>query len=276
MTHIRKPPAASLLDFAHALADLSATPILRHFRKPLAVHNKAEDGAFDPVTVADRAAERAIRAAIAKNFPEHGILGEELAPLAGTGRYQWVVDPIDGTRAFIMGSQQYVTEASPASGSKQNHVLLAYYVTPQYTASSAISLEPRTRMVNTQALLTTPDRIEQVPYDHTTIETEVKLLGSRSFAHYAIEALDLLDDPEFNPRRHAQQEEAAGAEAEGPPAEGFQAFMAEYVYPIAAWVPDFLAGRDRPRQSGPSGRRARSVRAADRARECASIPCSAI
>jgi histidinol phosphatase-like enzyme (inositol monophosphatase family) len=109
VTHIRKPPAASLLDFAHALADLSATPILRHFRKPLAVHNKAKDGAFDPVTVADRAAERAIRAAIAKKYPEHGILGEELAPLEGAGRYQWVVDPIDGTRAFIMGSPLWGT-----------------------------------------------------------------------------------------------------------------------------------------------------------------------
>lgn len=106
---MRKPSTASLLNFAHALADQSATVILRHFRKPIAVHNKAEGGAFDPVTVADRAAERAIRAAIAKKFPEHGILGEELAPLDGAGRYQWVVDPIDGTRAFIMGSPLWGT-----------------------------------------------------------------------------------------------------------------------------------------------------------------------
>jgi len=105
----RKPSAADLLDFAHALADLSGAAILRHFRRPIVVRNKSGTAAFDPVTVADRAAERAIRAAIAKRFQEHGILGEEFAPRAGTSRYQWVVDPIDGTRAFIMGSPLWGT-----------------------------------------------------------------------------------------------------------------------------------------------------------------------
>jgi len=140
-----------------------------------------------------------------------------------------LVKVLQRRRSLILGTVAATTIAS---------AFLAYYLTPQYTASSAISLEPRTRMVNTQAVLATPDRIEQLPYDHTTIATEVKLLGSRSFAHYAIEALDLLDDPEFNSVLRAQQEEAAGAEAGGAPAGGFQTFMAEYVYPIAEWVPD--------------------------------------
>jgi myo-inositol-1(or 4)-monophosphatase len=73
------------------------------------VKNKASGTGYDPVTAADQAAERAIRAAIAKSYPDHGILGEEFAAVRGAGRYRWVVDPIDGTRAFIMGSPLWGT-----------------------------------------------------------------------------------------------------------------------------------------------------------------------
>ena len=65
--------------------------------------NKAGLAAFDPVTAADRAAERAIRKAIAARYPDHGIVGEEFGTVAGAGRFRWVIDPIDGTRAFIIG-----------------------------------------------------------------------------------------------------------------------------------------------------------------------------
>jgi myo-inositol-1(or 4)-monophosphatase len=104
-----KPKAEDLLRFAHHLADLSAAAILPYFRRSLRVTNKDPGTGFDPVTAADRAAERAIRAAIAKRFPDHGILGEEYAATDGAGRHQWVVDPIDGTRAFIMGSPLWGT-----------------------------------------------------------------------------------------------------------------------------------------------------------------------
>jgi myo-inositol-1(or 4)-monophosphatase len=100
---------AGLIDFAHTLADLSGPAILRYFRRSIAVNNKAEGRAFDPVTAADRAAERVIRAAIAKRFPDHGILGEEFAARPGAGRFQWVLDPIDGTRTFITGSPLWGT-----------------------------------------------------------------------------------------------------------------------------------------------------------------------
>ena len=96
------------IDFAHVLADSSADAILPYFRKPLSVTNKAGAG-FDPVTPADRAAERAIRKAIKARFPQHGIIGEEYADVAGEGRYRWLIDPIDGTRAFITGSPLWGT-----------------------------------------------------------------------------------------------------------------------------------------------------------------------
>jgi len=76
----------------------------------MAVRNKAgSEAGYDPVTAADRAAERALRAAISKRFPEHGIIGEEFPPRSGAGSHQWVIDPIDGTRAFIMGSPLWGT-----------------------------------------------------------------------------------------------------------------------------------------------------------------------
>ncbi|MBS0243696.1 MAG: histidinol-phosphatase, partial [Proteobacteria bacterium] len=103
MSASERVSAAALLETAHALADASGKAALRYFRKPLAVDNKAGKGAFDPVTEADRGAERAIRKVLAKRHPEHGILGEELGEQVSGSPYTWVIDPIDGTRAFITG-----------------------------------------------------------------------------------------------------------------------------------------------------------------------------
>jgi myo-inositol-1(or 4)-monophosphatase len=64
---------------------------------------------FDPVTAADRGAERAIRALIEVRHPDHGIEGEEYGSRAGAGRFVWSLDPIDGTRAFICGLPGWTT-----------------------------------------------------------------------------------------------------------------------------------------------------------------------
>jgi histidinol phosphatase-like enzyme (inositol monophosphatase family) len=103
------PAFSTLLEFAHQLADISGTIIRPYFRKPLAVANKGQKGSFDPVTKADRAAERAIRHTIKKRWPAHGLIGEELGSAGENRRFRWVVDPIDGTRAFIMGSPLWGT-----------------------------------------------------------------------------------------------------------------------------------------------------------------------
>src|SRR5882724_2989225 len=83
-------------------ADAAATRTLAGFRTPLAVENKWQTG-FDPVTAADKDAEIAIRAVLSKRFPDHGIIGEEWDPKASAGEFDWIIDPIDGTRAFISG-----------------------------------------------------------------------------------------------------------------------------------------------------------------------------
>ncbi|CDZ70382.1 Histidinol-phosphate phosphatase HisN, inositol monophosphatase family [Neorhizobium galegae bv. orientalis] len=89
-------------DFFHALADAAKAETLPRFRTGLSVVNK-EQGGFDPVTEGDRAAETAIRALITERFPEHGILGEEHGNVGLDREHVWVIDPIDGTRAFISG-----------------------------------------------------------------------------------------------------------------------------------------------------------------------------
>ncbi|HHY49477.1 MAG TPA: histidinol-phosphatase [Alphaproteobacteria bacterium] len=83
-------------------ADVAAAITLPRFRADIAVDNKWAEG-FDPVTEADREAELAIRDAIGKRFPDHGIVGEEWDAKSTAGDFVWVVDPIDGTRAFITG-----------------------------------------------------------------------------------------------------------------------------------------------------------------------------
>lgn len=91
-----------LLAFADTLADAARAAILPYFRNDAGCDDKG-GGVFDPVTEADRASERAMRALIAEHFPEHGVLGEEFAETPSRSGYQWVLDPIDGTRAFVSG-----------------------------------------------------------------------------------------------------------------------------------------------------------------------------
>lgn len=88
--------------FFDAIAEAAAAETLPRFRIPVAIDNKQASG-FDPVTEADRAAEKAIRQLITESYPEHGILGEEHGDVGLDRDYVWVIDPIDGTRAFISG-----------------------------------------------------------------------------------------------------------------------------------------------------------------------------
>lgn len=89
--------------FLHRLADAAGSASLPYFRAQTAIDNKSAEGGFDPVTIADREAEQAMRDLIAAEFPDHGVLGEEFAAVTGNGRFEWVIDPIDGTRSFIAG-----------------------------------------------------------------------------------------------------------------------------------------------------------------------------
>jgi len=89
---------------AHGLADAARAAILPWFRlTDLAVHHKGGE-VFDPVTQADKAAESAMRAALARWRPNDGIMGEEFGESASQNGLTWVLDPVDGTRGFICGT----------------------------------------------------------------------------------------------------------------------------------------------------------------------------
>ncbi len=88
------------LALAVDLADAAGEAIRPYFRQPLAVDDKPD---LSPVTVADRAAEMAMRRLIAERCPTHGIIGEEFGPERADAEFVWVLDPIDGTKSFISG-----------------------------------------------------------------------------------------------------------------------------------------------------------------------------
>jgi myo-inositol-1(or 4)-monophosphatase len=96
----------SLIEFSSFVTDLathSGRAILPFFRTALSVGDKSSGADFDPVTEADRAGESVMRHMIRQHFPGHGINGEEFGIENGDAEYVWVLDPIDGTRAFMSG-----------------------------------------------------------------------------------------------------------------------------------------------------------------------------
>lgn len=104
------------LSFAHRLADLSGETILPWFRQQHDIVNKDNQGAFDPVTQGDRAGEEIMRKAIEAEWPDHGIVGEEFGIRDGSSDLRWILDPIDGTRGFIIGLPVWGTLIGLAAG----------------------------------------------------------------------------------------------------------------------------------------------------------------
>lgn len=92
--------AESLMQAANEAATIAAEFAMRHYRAGVAIEMKG-DGS--PVTIADRGAEEAVRAWLAQRFPGDAVLGEEYGERAGSSGRRWIVDPIDGTKAFVRG-----------------------------------------------------------------------------------------------------------------------------------------------------------------------------
>jgi myo-inositol-1(or 4)-monophosphatase len=106
-----------LTEFALELARAAGTAILPHFRRNAPIDVKDHD-TWDPVTEGDRAGERAIRALIEKQYPTHGIIGEEYGVREGSSALTWILDPVDGTRAFVVGLPTWTTLIGLYEGGK--------------------------------------------------------------------------------------------------------------------------------------------------------------
>lgn len=94
------------LETAIELARLAGESTLVHFCRDVAVERKGDNS---PVTVADKQAEKLIRSRLQELYPDDAILGEEFGQQAGSSQYQWIIDPIDGTKSFISGVPLYST-----------------------------------------------------------------------------------------------------------------------------------------------------------------------
>ena len=101
-----EPTLRELLDVAIDAAYLAGRRTLAYFQTGIAPDLKADN---TPVTIADREAEEIVRRRIAEAFPDHAILGEEAGETEGRADYKWIVDPIDGTKAFVAGVPLYST-----------------------------------------------------------------------------------------------------------------------------------------------------------------------
>ena len=97
---------AGYLDFAMRLADAAGAVVREYYRATLTVETKAD---ASPVTIADREAEQALRAMIRATYPDHGIEGEEFPGERLEAEFVWRLDPIDGTKSFVVGRPLFGT-----------------------------------------------------------------------------------------------------------------------------------------------------------------------
>jgi myo-inositol-1(or 4)-monophosphatase len=181
--------SGDLVAFLDRLADAAGAAILPHFRSRLEVENKLDGAAFDPVTVADRAAEAAMRALIGAHHPGHGILGEEYGSERLDADDVWVLDPIDGTRSFITGLPVWGTLIGLKRGGRPALGMMAQPFTGERFAGDgrrawyrgpegerALSTRACARLADAVLFTTTPALFtaeERTAYDR--VESEVRL-----------------------------------------------------------------------------------------------------
>jgi histidinol phosphatase-like enzyme (inositol monophosphatase family) len=203
------PTHDSALDaFFAGLAQESATVILPFFRMHQSVSNKVTGEGFDPVTEADRAAEVVIRQRIKAEYPSHAIRGEEFGRENEGAEYEWIIDPIDGTRAFICGLPTWGTlvgltrHGRPVYGMmNQPHVgerfvgngTSAKLITAH--SQSVIAVRPCTRLADAFIATTSPRIIkgaEGEAYDRLEASCRLARYGTDCYA-YALLAAGQID-----------------------------------------------------------------------------------
>ncbi|MEM1287225.1 MAG: histidinol-phosphatase [Pseudomonadota bacterium] len=169
---------------------ISAAQTLPYFRSATLVENKnaGGPGQFDPVTIADKNCEQAIRALIEDRFPDDGIVGEEFGKQQTDAEYVWVIDPIDGTRAFICGVPLWGTlvglmrNQTPIAGAAIQPFIGEAYVHDGHTSTwskgtdeSALKTRACRSLQDAQLMTTTPalfSSAERPAYD--ALESAVK------------------------------------------------------------------------------------------------------
>ena len=196
--------------FAKHLAEISGEIIKNYFRKQIKVDSKSDDS---PVTIADKKAEEIMREEIIKQFPEHGILGEEFGEHSSSSEYKWILDPIDGTKSFICGAVTFGTLIALLKNDKPILGVINQPILKEFLLGDNISAELNGQKVKarscndfSQAVLLTTDYLDIKKYQNGSkfdeLTSKVKLYRNWGdcFGYYLIATgfADIMVDPIMN------------------------------------------------------------------------------
>lgn len=186
---------AEFREFAEQLADAASAAITPYFRASLEVEDKG-GRLYDPVTVADKAAEEAMRERIQARYPDHGILGEEAGVAIGSSPLTWVLDPIDGTRAFITGLPLWGTLIALNDGTRpvvgvmnQPFTGERFIGTPEGAWSGTRALKTRAckSLAAATLMCTTPDMFDtparKAAFEHVASQARLMRYGGDCYAY---------------------------------------------------------------------------------------------
>lgn len=182
------PCPPEFIALAERLADAAAEVIMRHFRRDLGIDDKTDE---TPVTVADRDAEAAMRSLIADSFPGHGIIGEEHGADRPDAEFVWVLDPIDGTKAFISGIPVFGTLIALLRAGRPILGLVNQPMTRERWIGAAgrrttmngeaVGAAPRGALSEAVLWSTSPEMFDHDPTDRAAYN---RLLSRVKFVHY--------------------------------------------------------------------------------------------
>jgi myo-inositol-1(or 4)-monophosphatase len=156
--------------FAQNLADISAKIIKGYFRTNISIDTKADQS---PVTIADKKAEELMRNAIMNNFPDHGIIGEEFGSHNENSEYQWILDPIDGTKSFICGALTFGTlialtkNGKPILGIINQPILNEFLIGDNETSRlNGVTVKVSSKSKLSESVLLTTDHLDIQKYQN--------------------------------------------------------------------------------------------------------------
>jgi inositol-phosphate phosphatase/L-galactose 1-phosphate phosphatase/histidinol-phosphatase len=173
---------------AGQLADAARAVLLRYYRQPMGIIDKADES---PVTVADREAETRMREIIAGAFPDHGVVGEEHGRDRDDAEFVWVLDPVDGTKAFISGVPVFGTLIALTQGGRPVLGIIDQPVTGERWTGAAgrptllngepIRTAPRGGLGDAVLWSTSPHMFDEVEAERTGF---ANLREAAKFVHY--------------------------------------------------------------------------------------------
>lgn len=189
-----------LRQFAGELADAAGAAVLPYFRTTLNIHDKGIVQ-YDPVTEADKAGERAMRELIMARYPEHGILGEEEPPINSRCDFTWVLDPIDGTRAFVTGLPTWGTLIALNDGRRpvigvmdQPFTHERFIGTAQGTSCNGkiLKTSPCSDLTSARVMCTSPymfnDARQRQAFEHIAADARLVRFGGDCYAYCMLAA----------------------------------------------------------------------------------------